>query len=340
MLLIEGADNVGKTTLIQQLRQLDPMLRVLHRDRFRPGRGETLALSYARALLPKSGDHVVHSYGIADRFFASECIYGALFRGGCSMTPAEHDGVLRTLARYDPIVVHCDAPDDVITSSWASREQLYNDPLCIAKAYRAELSSIFNGFEIIRYDFTKPDAAAQREMIVMRHQSRWRSTQPELSMWSFLPESTGGGPHPDVMFVTNHAPDGIPFLRGPDAELLAEVLSVFPIAQRIFDLRITPAYRLSDPDFMLLREEVTRFLRSHADRGSVPLLIGLGPDVYKTLVALAPWCEGLQQTLLEMAHPKFICRFRPQLRDEYITEFRQRLGWPTPTTRSSTGARP
>lgn len=170
MIIVEGADNVGKSTLVKQLLEEDDRLHLLKRERFRVDRGETIGWSYFNMLVPPDGNYMRHAFGVADRLLASECIYGRLFRNGCRMTGREHEMIRSLLRGYGTIVVHCDAPDAVISRSWLDREQLYAiDPIPIAEAYRERLQTIFNPIDVIRYDWTAEDADATRNHIINRH---------------------------------------------------------------------------------------------------------------------------------------------------------------------------
>jgi hypothetical protein len=170
MIIVEGADNVGKTTFIQQLLALDPSLFVMKRERFNPRAGGTIGQSYLRMLLPPT-DRSTLFHGIADRCLASECIYGQLFRAGCRMSEHEHFLIKTVLLSYGALVVHCDAPDAAIMHSWTERTQLYeHDPLVIAHAYRRRLQDIFRPIEVIKYDWTATDARSKREYIARLHQ--------------------------------------------------------------------------------------------------------------------------------------------------------------------------
>lgn len=170
MLIIEGGDNVGKSTLIKQLIALDPNLRILHRERFKPNLGGTIAQSYLNAIMPPpDGDRRAHACSVADRFYASECIYGALFRGGCRMSAREHFVIKTVLMSYGAFVVHCDPGDEAIRASWEQREQMYQDPLVIAQAYRRRIRSIFHPLPIVQYEWNAPDAERQRVRIIERH---------------------------------------------------------------------------------------------------------------------------------------------------------------------------
>lgn len=170
MIIVEGCDNVGKTTLINQLLALDPQLFLMKRERFNPRLGGTIGQSYLQMLLPPHHERTRLQFGIADRLLASECIYGALFRDGCRMSNNEHFLIKAALLSYGAIVVHCDAPDATILATWRERPQLYDrDPLPIARAYREQIANIFRPVEVIRYDYTTSNAARYREWIIRRH---------------------------------------------------------------------------------------------------------------------------------------------------------------------------
>lgn len=169
MIIVEGGDNVGKTTLIQQLIGIDPNLHVLRRPRFKPEQGQTIGTSYLDAIIPRDGDRVRHSYGIADRLLASEMIYGDLFRNGSRLTEAERQAILNVLRSYRAIVVHCDPPDETVLREWKNREQLYDDPIVIVAEYRRRIRTIFEGLTVIRYDWTAEHAEETRSHLVDLH---------------------------------------------------------------------------------------------------------------------------------------------------------------------------
>lgn len=168
MIIVEGPDNVGKTTLIHRLMELDSNLKLLKRKRFRPDRGESIGSSYIQLLIPSDGDFVNHGYSIADRLLASECIYGDLFRDGCRMTPMEHETIHVLLDLYEAIVIHCDIPDDKLVETWGDRKQMYDDPLKIAHAYRERIHQIFRR-PVYRYDWTAPNAHENLHHLVTVH---------------------------------------------------------------------------------------------------------------------------------------------------------------------------
>jgi hypothetical protein len=179
VLIVEGPDNSGKTTLITQLIEADPTLRLLKRDKFVRDRGENIATSYIKCLLPTDGDFLGQARGIADRLMASECIYGDLFRGGCRMSEAEHITILDILKAYNAMIVFCDPPDWAIRSTWIERSQMYpmyTDGKVIVAAYRRRIVKIFQPLPVFRYDWTEKksirDAAWQRMEILRINHAR------------------------------------------------------------------------------------------------------------------------------------------------------------------------
>lgn len=168
MLIIEGPDNAGKTTLVRQLIELDPGLRLLRRERYKPEHGGSIFTSYRELLLPEDPD-ATWAHSIVDRFMASECVYGNLFRGGCRMSIVEHITLKGLLALWAPIVVWCDPPNETIRESWQQRDQLYDDPIKIADEYRKRIRRIFQPLAVIRYDWTDDYADRARASIIRAH---------------------------------------------------------------------------------------------------------------------------------------------------------------------------
>ena len=191
MIIVEGSDNSGKTTLVKQLIASDPSLQLLHRERFKPQAGGTIFTSYLQMLLP-TGEATAYAMAnsVGDRCLASECIYGSLFREGCRLSFAEHVMIQAVLKRMNAIVVFCDPPDATILASWSNRPQLYDDPLVIARAYRKRVRAIFSGLTVYDYDWTSARAANQREMLLREHARRLRALELTTCATNNLPLST------------------------------------------------------------------------------------------------------------------------------------------------------
>lgn len=186
MIIVEGADNTGKSTLVEQLLKLDPTLTKVEREKFKPNKGETIGAGYMRTLIPKGNmNFAQHSNSIVDRLFASECIYGNLYRDGCRMSFAEHNVIKALMMQCVAMVIFCNPPNEAILKSWREREQLYDrDPLLIAHEYREKVRHIFDPIPVFEYDWTKSDALWQRKCLVAHH--REMLVEPELPLgWHF-----------------------------------------------------------------------------------------------------------------------------------------------------------
>ncbi len=171
MIVVEGGDNVGKSTLVAQLiEESSKRLYVMKRQRFSPSLGGSIGQSYLDMLVPGSQGERPIVQGVADRLLASEVVYGSLFRGGSRLTSREHFLIRASLISLGAFVVFCDPPDDAIRATWAEREQLYpHDPLTIARAYRERIAGIFAPVRVVRYDWTSPHASRDRASILELH---------------------------------------------------------------------------------------------------------------------------------------------------------------------------
>lgn len=327
MIIVEGPDNVGKSTLIKQLIELDPSLRVLHRDRYWPSRGESIATSYLRALVPTEGDRTAHNNGIADRMFASECIYGALFRDGCRMTDGEHFAIRNVLNSYDAIAVHCDAPDETILENWKSREQLYDDPLLIARAYRQRFAEIFATNALMRYDWTSPHALQMRKDIIALHHAKREKMRRALAWWSAMPYGVGQLRHPRVILIgessSPQAKTSVPFANGPAGDFLAWTIAR---TQRIVgdwlarDIYVTNAEKGTQQDAAILREELAFLV--HPTR---TVVITLGREAERMLEYVRPSLSKQPVAITNLPHPMFWRRFHWENRREYVRKFSNAL---------------
>jgi hypothetical protein len=186
MIIVEGGDNCGKSTLVKQLIELDPSLRILHRDRYKPNAYETIATTHIRALIPPDYDCVRHGHSLADRFYASEIIYGELFRGGSRFSDYDAMTIRLLLHAYRAMVVWCNPPTDVVEATWSEREQLYRDCMRIHRAYRDRIRKLFVGFTVLEYDWTVHNAADIRGLIVNIHKSRSNSASIALGQLSYI----------------------------------------------------------------------------------------------------------------------------------------------------------
>lgn len=331
MIIVEGADNVGKSTLIKQLIALDPRLRILHRDRFDPKQQETIGVAHLRALVSKDGDRVSNGYSIADRFLASECIYGKLFRGGSRFTKAEHQAIQHMLKSYQAIVVFCDPPDDVIIRDWKQRQQLYDDPLVIAHAYRKVLHDLFESGSVFSYDWTKDNAPDFRAALISLHKRLQEESAADLTWWSAMPHGIGCLREPTLILIGEtlspnaHVP--VPFASGPAGDFLSEVLDdlrgrLDPRDDwRARDIYVTNALKSApnDPrvpsDAVILREELSRLI------GPLTVVITLGRVAEEAYSSIAHTLPRQPNNYAALPHPQFWRRFKYSQKAEYVQQF-------------------
>lgn len=322
MIIVEGADNTGKSTAIKTLLELDPELRLLHRDRFNPNRGETIGTSYLQVLDPADigVDRVKHGHSVADRFFASECIYGHLFRGGCGMSPAEHLMIRAMLVSYDARVLWCDVSDDTLLASWEKREQLYDDPLVIAAEYRVQMPKIFEGFFQIRFDHSYQVQPSLQHLTTHLHRDDRHRLTESLSWWSTMPYGAGQLRSPRIVLVgegpSPNATTRVPFAHGPAGDFLAwTIATVEQRLQRslVRDIYYTNADKGYDSNSVLLRQELIQLnLPRHA------VVIALGNEAAKLLDYV--WPMYPQRDVVrraELPHPQYWRRFHYARRAEY-----------------------
>lgn len=322
MIIVEGGDNVGKTTTVDRLLEINPEFHLLRRKRFNPNQGETIGLSYIQSLLPQDGDRVRHGLGVADRLLASECIYGELFRQGCRMSPAEHFIIKQLLVSYSTIVIHCNTPDEVILESWKDRPQLYDDPLNIVRAYRSRIREVFKGVTVIDYDWTKDNL---RKIVSVYTESQNRRSR-HLSWWSANPYGVGQVDNPSLILIGDtlgpRAVLPVPFLSGPAGDFLAWTLE--ELCKTRYWLRnstyITNARKRTTRDPSILREELSHLI------GSSTVVIAMGRNSQKMYRQVQDSLPHRPSSYGEVPHPMFWRRFKYKERSEYVKMFHDIMG--------------
>jgi uracil-DNA glycosylase len=322
MIIVEGPDNAGKSTLIQQLLDLDGSLRLLHRDKFDPKKGETIGSSYLRVLVGGVDDRVTHANSICDRFLASEEIYGKLFRGGSRLAPGERWAIRNLLLSYGAMVVHCDPGDRALRASWHEREQLYNQPLTIAKEYRKQMPLIFSGVPIHPYNYKAFTAEHRRVELIALHRSYLAEQRDALTWWGALPFGAGQLRSPNVVIIgeglSPKAWTTVPFAHGPAGDFLAwalerayRKLDIAPLS----GLYVTNADKGSERNAAMLRAEL-RFLMLPENA----VIITLGKEAAELMRFVAPSVgEDLEAKIAELPHPQYWRRFHYGRKAEYVT---------------------
>lgn len=305
MIVVEGADNVGKTTLVRALLELDPELHEIKRKRFHPDRSETIGTSYVECLLAEDRAH--HGRGVADRLLASEYIYGQLFRGGSRVTPAERMAVQLLLISYGATVVHCDPPNSAILEAWGSREQLYDDPIRIADAYRRRMSAIFDPIPVTTFDWTVESPGELLEISCLEEER-----PPRLARWSQLPY--GAGCLTPTYLLVGEAPSPravvpVPFASGPAGDFLAWSIESCGVSDALLDVYVTNASKGRPDDAEILAAEMKMLV------GPRTVVIALGREAERALEPALIGCSP--RALTRLPHPQFWRRFHWKRRHEY-----------------------
>lgn len=171
LIIVEGPDGAGKSTLIEQLGKERIITKVHHHGAYL---GEESILghyleSINDALISPNGDVVM------DRSWIAEPIYGAVMRGGSCRITSEQRQMLERFAVFQcrAVAVLCLPPLEVCLTSWQKRlareypqklEQMQN----IYAGYEQWWSSLEaedNLLPVVRYDYTRPPYAVLNDFI-------------------------------------------------------------------------------------------------------------------------------------------------------------------------------
>lgn len=120
MIIVEGCDNTGKTTLINNLCKDLP----LHRAPKSPGPATEEELwDYMLKYLNRPISYTKAT--IMDRFpIPSEEVYGPVLRNGSSLSPWRRAKAEKMLRSHKVALIYCDRPTEEILKTFGEREQL------------------------------------------------------------------------------------------------------------------------------------------------------------------------------------------------------------------------
>lgn len=121
MIILEGSDNTGKTTLQQAILKRYPSLVPGYKQE-RPPEDRQEYMDRLWSFLGKDQDHTLRQ--VFDRFYFSELVYGPLLRGKVIFTEAENEMLVRLIRRHEPLVIYCYRTPDQILASFHERKQL------------------------------------------------------------------------------------------------------------------------------------------------------------------------------------------------------------------------
>jgi len=151
MIVVEGCDNSGKTTLIQRLAEELKLLSITNR---RKPQQRADVFHYTTDMVMLS----LHYSTIFDRWQAiSEPIYGPICRGIGYLESGDTDFLHRVAQVAKPLLIYC-RPRDSTILNFGERDQMAgvieNGPRLIA-AYDREIKYASRWFPVVRYDFER-----------------------------------------------------------------------------------------------------------------------------------------------------------------------------------------
>jgi thymidylate kinase len=158
MIIIEGCDNTGKTTLREQLLAAVPKL-IVGPKLEKPPIDRT---EYMEFLWTTFGKNPKETHDlIFDRFFFSEVVYGPILRGKVAYTRSEKTAIHNLLRYHRPLVIHCRQSVESIMETFEEREQLEGVKERISSIVMA-YDTVFSDFDLIkdlefmRYNYKQP----------------------------------------------------------------------------------------------------------------------------------------------------------------------------------------
>lgn len=151
IIILEGPDGAGKTTLSEALRQhfqQDRMTQIVKHGPFKGLVAEELCKTYFRAMSQALtyNDHV-----IMDRCWLSEPIYGTVYRKGANRVDIPRKRMLERVAlSRGGVVVHCQPDFTLCVNTFVDRQDHeYLDTV-------TQLSAVYNEYETLKYQTSLP----------------------------------------------------------------------------------------------------------------------------------------------------------------------------------------
>ncbi|MCU7521962.1 MAG: hypothetical protein HF312_17235 [Ignavibacteria bacterium] len=162
MIIVTGADNTGKSTLVDHIADKFGIMKV---DRYHtlPPVDYVDWYRWVKQVL----DTRTHS--IIDRFFVDEFVYGPLKRGKISLPEPKLGQLKYMFYRHRPLIIVCETDLETIESTYEQREQYPNldeIPLVMAKFREVMDSEPFSECPVWYHNFTEPHAAEMTDRVV------------------------------------------------------------------------------------------------------------------------------------------------------------------------------
>jgi cytidylate kinase len=164
VIIIEGMDNTGKTTLATKL--ADDLKMVWVNNRHKPKSYEDMAdWTYSMAELARRNNVLF------DRWCAiSEPVYGPICRNINIATEADLTGLYMYLQRMVPkhLVIWCKPPREVVISSIDTRDQMEGvvaNTHKLLDEYDERMKKVKLHLNVVEWDYTKDDYSKLRQVI-------------------------------------------------------------------------------------------------------------------------------------------------------------------------------
>lgn len=158
MIIVEGVDNTGKTTLIDMLKTIFPMLQIAKMDNA-PHATEEEYREYLWDQLAKTPRQSFMK--LYDRLLFSEIVYGPILRGKSRIKGNELRAAMHLLLYYhEPLIIYCDRTEEQIKATFGEREQLegvYQHIPALLQQYSMWLNPFLDKRRtramVVRYDY-------------------------------------------------------------------------------------------------------------------------------------------------------------------------------------------
>jgi GTPase SAR1 family protein len=150
LIVVEGPDNAGKSTLVHRL--ADDLKLVSVKNYTKP-KDEREIVAFVEAMIELYAPHIPRFIPILDRFsLISEPVYGPLFRGKSVIDPRRSIAMLGAL---NPRIVYCRPPIDLILDfKTPQMEGVREKGRALVEAYDAFIAKIEDsGVPVLRFDY-------------------------------------------------------------------------------------------------------------------------------------------------------------------------------------------
>ena len=157
MIIVEGVDHTGKTTLMNQLMvEFSDYKLTSHKS---PDKNMERPSWWARELLTSRHER----NRIYDRFFFSEFVYGPPLRGKTCMSDSEEELLWSFIDHIKPFVILCQPPETKDLKPIEHTEQMegvIENYRMLADRYNTVIKPMLDGHRIgyMNYKFTDPEA--------------------------------------------------------------------------------------------------------------------------------------------------------------------------------------